>query len=76
MFYLYLYQVFMEHAKDMNLRDMLDEVAVKLSSYESERGTKQSCNYDVMWGNIFLLIFILIIPGEAFLQEIVLQPRV
>ena len=40
-------QVFMEHAKDMNLRDMLDEVGFVLSRYESEMGTKQSFNYDV-----------------------------
>ena len=40
-------QVFMEHAKDMNLRDMLDEVGLVLSRYESEMGTKQSFNYDV-----------------------------
>ena len=37
----------MEHAKDMNLRDMLDEVGLELSRYESEMGTKQSFNYDV-----------------------------
>ena len=37
----------MEHAKDMNLRDMLDEVGFVLSRYESEMGTKQSFNYDV-----------------------------
>merc|ERR1719233_1172247 len=39
--------VFMDHAKDMNLRDMLDEVGLVLSRYESEMGTKQSFNYDV-----------------------------
>ena len=37
----------MDHAKDMNLRDMLDEVGLVLSRYESEIGTKQSFNYDV-----------------------------
>ena len=37
----------MENAKDMNLRDMLDEVGLVLSRYESEIGTKQSFNYDV-----------------------------
>ena len=37
----------MENAKDMNLRDMLDEVGLVLSRYESEMGTKQSFNYDV-----------------------------
>ena len=40
-------KVFMEKAKDTNLRDMLDEVGLVLSMYESERGTKQSFNYDV-----------------------------
>jgi len=40
-------KVFMENAKDMNLRDMLDEVGLVLSRYESEIGTKQSFNYDV-----------------------------
>jgi len=40
-------KVFMKHAKDMDLRDMLDEVAFELSGYESEMGTKQSFNYDV-----------------------------
>jgi len=40
-------KVFMENAKDMNLRDMLDEVGMMLSKYESEIGTKQSFNYDV-----------------------------
>ena len=37
----------MENAKDMNLRDMLDEVGLVLSKYESEQGRKQSFNYDV-----------------------------
>merc|ERR1711915_983247 len=40
-------KVFMEQAKDTNLRDMLDEVGLVLSRYESEMGTKQSFNYDV-----------------------------
>jgi len=40
-------KVFMENAKNMNLRDMLDEVGFELSQYESENGTKQSCSYDV-----------------------------
>ena len=37
----------MEHAKDMDLRDMLDEVGLVLSRYESEMGTKQSFAYEV-----------------------------
>ena len=40
-------KVFMEQAKDTNLRDMLDEVGLVLSRYESEMGTKQSFSYDV-----------------------------
>ena len=48
-------QVFMEHAKDMNLRDMLDEVVLVLSMYESEMGTKQSFNYDVSCFFSFLI---------------------
>ena len=48
-------QVFMEHAKDMNLRDMLDEVGLVLSRYESEMGTKQSFNYDVSCFFSFLI---------------------
>ena len=38
--------VFMNHAKDMDLRDMLDEVAKRLRDYESEQGFKQSCSYE------------------------------
>ena len=37
----------MEHAKDMDLRDLLDEAAFILKSYESETGTKQSFSYEV-----------------------------
>ena len=37
----------MENAKDMNLRDMLDEVGLELRKYQSERGTKQSFDYHV-----------------------------
>ena len=37
----------MEHAKDMDLRDLLDEAAFILKSYESEAGTKQSFSYEV-----------------------------
>ena len=36
----------MNHAKDMDLRDMLDEVAKRLRDYESEQGFKQSCSYE------------------------------
>jgi len=42
-----LCKVFMENAKDMSLRDMLDEVGLELKGYESEMGTKQSFSYDV-----------------------------
>ena len=38
--------VFMNHACDMDLREMLDEVARRLRGYESESGTKQSCSYE------------------------------
>ena len=41
------HQAFMEHAKDMDLRDLLDEAAFILKSYESEAGTKQSFSYEV-----------------------------
>ena len=40
-------QAFMEHAKDLDLRDLLDEAAFILKSYESEAGTKQSFSYEV-----------------------------
>lgn len=40
-------KAFMEHAKDMDLRDLLDEAAFILKSYESEAGTKQSFSYEV-----------------------------
>jgi len=40
-------QVFMEHAADTDIRDMLDEVAERLTRYESEVGTKQSFSYEV-----------------------------
>ena len=66
----------MKHAKDMDLRDMLDEVAFELSGYESEMGTKQSFNYDV---SVFIKQLILgsyvCLLGETFLQEVVLQSR-
>ena len=37
----------MEHAKDMDLRDLLDEAAFILKGYESEAGAKQSFSYEV-----------------------------
>lgn len=37
----------MEHAADTDIRDMLDEVAERLTRYESEVGTKQSFSYEV-----------------------------
>ena len=43
-----LCKVFMEHAHNTNLRDMLDLVALDLKqNFTSEAGTKQSFNYDV-----------------------------
>ena len=43
-----LCKVFMEHAHNTNLRDMLDLVALDLKqNFTSETGTKQSFNYDV-----------------------------
>ena len=38
--------VFMNHAREMDLREMLDEVARRLRGYESEQGFKQSCSYE------------------------------
>ena len=38
--------VFMNQACEMDLREMLDEVARRLRSYESENGSKQSCSYE------------------------------
>ena len=43
-----LCKVFMEHAANMDLRDMLDETARMLSEYETEAGTKQSFGYEVL----------------------------
>jgi len=40
-------KAFMAHAKDMDLRDLLDEAAWILKEYESESGTKQSFGYEV-----------------------------
>ena len=42
----------MENAKDMDLRDMLDETARELREYESEVGTKQSFGYEVIFKTI------------------------
>ncbi len=38
--------VFMNRAFELDLREMLDEVARRLKNYESENGTKQSCSYE------------------------------
>jgi len=38
--------VFMNYAREMDLREMLDEVARRLRGYESEQGFKQSCSYE------------------------------
>ena len=43
-----LCKVFMEHAANMDLRDMLDETAKMPSEYETEAGTKQSFGYEVL----------------------------
>lgn len=40
-------KAFMAHAKDMDLRDLLDEAAWIIKEYESESGTKQSFGYEV-----------------------------
>ena len=37
----------MEHAHEMDIREMLDEVSSKMKYYESEYKTKQSCSYEV-----------------------------
>ena len=43
-----LCKIFMEHAHNTNLRDMLDLVALDLKqNFTSETGAKQSFNYDV-----------------------------
>jgi len=39
--------VFMEMAAEKDVREMLDIVASRLKNYESERGAKQSCSYEV-----------------------------
>ena len=57
----------MENAKDMNLRDMLDEVGLVLSRYESEMGTKQSFNYDVSWIWLPKLLFSVHFLGKTLL---------
>ena len=42
-----LCKVFMTHAATTDIRDMLDQVSVEMSSYVSEIGTKQACSYEV-----------------------------
>ena len=42
-----LCRVFMEHAVDMEIREMLDKVGETLRNFESEFGTKQSFAYEV-----------------------------
>lgn len=42
-----LCKVFRTNAHHMDLRDMLDEVALELSNYESKECGKQSCSYTV-----------------------------
>ena len=67
-------KAFMAHAKDMDLRDLLDEAAWIIKEYESESGTKQSFGYEVNW-----ILELQLSPsaglGEALLQEALLQPR-
>ena len=68
----------MEHAKDLDLRDLLDEAAFILKSYESEAGTKQSFSYEVKvkWViNVRQKVRLRNVWGETFLQETLLQPR-
>ena len=64
----------MAHAKDMDLRDLLDEAAWIIKEYESESGTKQSFGYEVNW-----ILVLQLSPsaglGKALLQEALLQPR-
>jgi len=42
-----LCKVFMENAHNLEIREMLDIVAQKLKQFESDKGTKQSCAYEV-----------------------------
>lgn len=39
--------VFMQHAIDTDIKEMMDEVSHEMRNYESEFGTKQSCSYEV-----------------------------
>ena len=69
-------QAFMEHAKDMDLRDLLDEAAFILKGYESEAGTKQSFSYEVSETKVDKKVLMKNnVSGETFLQETLLQPR-
>ena len=39
--------VFKEHAETYEIREMLDDVSSRLSNYQTERGMKQSFNYEI-----------------------------
>jgi len=39
--------VFMNHAADTDIKEIMDEVSHEMRNYESEFGTKQSCSYEV-----------------------------
>lgn len=39
--------VFKEHAETYEIREMLDDVSSRLSKYQTERGMKQSFNYEI-----------------------------
>merc|ERR1719187_3200038 len=43
-----LVQIFMDRAYELEIREMLDQVAKRLKGYETERGTKQSFAYEVI----------------------------
>jgi len=43
-----LTQIFMDRACELEIREMLDQVAKRLKGYETERGTKQSFAYEVI----------------------------
>ena len=47
-FPMFSFQVFMDHACDLDIREMLDDVSERMKYYENEDGCKQSCSYEVM----------------------------
>ena len=60
----------MEHAKDMDLRGMLDDVGHE----QNKIGKIQSFSYEVTVNYFVLPTFVSFVLGEAFLQEVILQP--